>query len=69
MIMKVLQQSSHRGDYDAALRHVATLRPTVDELFDKVMVMAEDETIRNNRIALLQEVSELFDHIADFTKI
>lgn len=58
-----------RGDYDGALHHIASLRPAVDVFFDDVMVMAEDENIRNNRIAVLQEVAGLFKPIADFTKI
>ncbi|THB75345.1 MAG: glycine--tRNA ligase subunit beta [Desulfobacteraceae bacterium] len=60
---------SAKGDYDTALKHVASLRPKVDEFFDGVMVMAEEENVRNNRIALLQGVAQLFEHIADFTKI
>ena len=36
---------------------------------DKVMVMAEDERIRTNRLALLQEIKGLFRDIADFAKI
>lgn len=56
-------------NYDAALTHMATLRPTVDRFFDDVMVMAEDEKIKQNRIALLATVSGMFKNIADFSKI
>jgi glycyl-tRNA synthetase beta chain len=59
----------NQGNYDKALSHIATLRPTVDTFFDDVMVMAEDEKIRQNRIALLSSVSGLFKNIADFTKL
>jgi glycyl-tRNA synthetase beta chain len=58
-----------KGNYDKALFHIATLRPGVDKFFDDVMVMAEDEKIRQNRIALLASVSGLFKNIADFSKI
>ncbi|MBU1193889.1 MAG: glycine--tRNA ligase subunit beta [Proteobacteria bacterium] len=57
------------GVYDEALTHIAGLRPVVDTFFDDVMVMAEDDTIRQNRMALLSSVSALFKNIADFTKI
>ena len=37
--------------------------------FEEVMVMAEDEKIRFNRLSLLEEISDLFYRIADFSKI
>jgi len=57
------------GDYLAALTEIATLKGAVDEFFDKVMVMAEDERVRTNRLALLQEIKSLFRDIADFAKL
>jgi len=58
-----------RGDYAAALQTIAGLREPVDAFFDGVMVMAEDEKIRVNRLALLTRVDALFADIADFTRI
>jgi glycyl-tRNA synthetase beta chain len=58
-----------KGEYTGALKEIATLRPLVDTFFDDVMVFAEDETIKNNRIALLASVSGLFNNIADFSII
>ncbi len=57
------------GDYTAALQTVAGLREPVDAFFDGVMVMAEDEQVRDNRLALLTQVAGLFRNIADFTRI
>lgn len=57
------------GDYDRALVEIATLRGPVDTFFDDVMVMAEDEALKNNRLALLSCISGLFATIADFSKI
>lgn len=57
------------ADYLTALTQIATLKGAVDEFFDKVMVMAEDEQVRKNRLALLQELKGLFRDIADFAKI
>ena len=56
-------------DYDGALKEIATLRPAVDQFFEDVMVFAEDEKIKNNRIGLLASVSRLFKNIADFSKL
>jgi glycyl-tRNA synthetase beta chain len=56
-------------DYGAALRSLASMRSVVDEFFKAVMVMAEDPAIRNNRISLLYNVSQLFRSIADISRI
>jgi glycyl-tRNA synthetase beta chain len=58
-------QALARGDYVAALRQLATLRPAVDAFFDKVMVMAEDPDIRQNRLAVLDDLRRRFLSIAD----
>ncbi|MBW2544783.1 MAG: glycine--tRNA ligase subunit beta [Deltaproteobacteria bacterium] len=57
------------GRYADALSEMASLRKPVDTFFDEVMVMAEDEKIRFNRLSLLEEISKLFHRIADFSKI
>jgi glycyl-tRNA synthetase beta chain len=57
------------GDYAAALKVLASLRPTVDAFFDKVMVMAEDTALRHNRLALLANLSNLFLGAADISKL
>jgi glycyl-tRNA synthetase beta chain len=56
-------------DYTAALRCLAGLRETVDAFFDAVMVMAEDEALRRNRLGLLAIVEGLFLNIADISKL
>jgi len=65
---KVAEQVAS-GDYAAALQTIAGLRPAVDAFFDGVMVMAEDEAVKTNRLALLTRVAELFTGIADFARI
>ena len=55
------------GDYQQALEQLAALRPTVDEFFDSVMVMAEDQDLRKNRIALLEQLRNLFLEVADIS--
>jgi glycyl-tRNA synthetase beta chain len=58
-----------QGDYPAALEMIASLRPAVDAFFDEVLVMDPDERVRTNRLALLTSVANLFEGIADFSKI
>jgi glycyl-tRNA synthetase beta chain len=55
--------------YAEALERIATLRPTVDAFFDKVMVMAPDAALRRNRLSLIAEVAARFSSIADFSEI
>ena len=55
--------------YRVALEKISELRPAVDHFFDKVLVMAEDEEIRRNRIALLGTLLKEFSTIADFSEL
>ena len=54
-------------DYTSALCKLAALQTPVDAFFDNVMVMADDETLRDNRLALLQALSDLFLQVADIS--
>jgi len=56
-------------NYEAALLEIAKLRPAIDKFFDKVMVMVEDDSLRANRLALLQTLVKEFSTIADFSEI
>lgn len=64
---KDINSLAKKGDYDGALKKIALLRPFVDDFFDNVMVMVDDEKLKQNRIALLSEISVLFGNIADFS--
>jgi len=57
------------ADYMQALETIARLREPVDTFFDSVMVMADDDAVKNNRLALLTSISGLFKGIADFSRI
>ena len=57
------------GDYEAALSQLSSLRDPVDDFFDSVMVMADDEAIKNNRIALLNTMNQLFLRAADLSRL
>jgi glycyl-tRNA synthetase beta chain len=57
------------GAWLEALTKIATLRGAVDTFFDKVMVMADDERVRSNRLALLTAIARMFGKVADFSRI
>jgi len=58
-----------KGKYLQGLNELAKLRPAVDQFFDEVMVMVDDEIIKNNRLALLAQMSGCFRRVADFSRI
>jgi glycyl-tRNA synthetase beta chain len=62
-------QLASAGEYRKALEVIAALRPAVDRFFDKVLVMAEDPAIRQNRLRLLGKLDQLFSGIAEFAEI
>lgn len=64
-----VQQLIQEGQYLDALDIMVTLGPEIDNFFDEVLVMAEDEQLRKNRIALLQKISHLYRKIADFSQL
>ncbi|PAV26931.1 glycine--tRNA ligase subunit beta [Tamilnaduibacter salinus] len=55
------------GEYEPALASLASLRETVDNFFEDVMVMADDEGVRRNRLALLNRLRNLFLQVADIS--
>jgi glycyl-tRNA synthetase beta chain len=55
--------------YEETLVSLAELRLPVDRFFDEVMVMAEDEAVRNNRLALLRRLNRLFIGVADISRV
>lgn len=57
------------GRYTEGLTALASLRVPVDAFFDTVMVMAEDAALRDNRLALLQQLSGLFLRVADLSRL
>ncbi len=58
-----------KRDYVGSLEAIASLRQPVDAFFDGVMVMVDDEAVKNNRLALLTHIAGLFEGIADFRRI
>lgn len=64
-----VQGHKRGGKYQEALETIAGLRKVVDQFFDGVMVMAEREEVRNNRLTLLAQLLREFTTVADFSEI
>ncbi|RZI41786.1 glycine--tRNA ligase subunit beta [Herbaspirillum sp. HC18] len=58
-----------KGDFTGTLKTLAHLRDNVDGFFNDVMVMAEDEQLRNNRLALLSDLHGMMNQVADISKL
>ena len=57
------------GDYTASLQVLAGLREPVDAFFDSVMVNAEDTALRMNRLALLLQLHQAMNRVADISRL
>jgi glycyl-tRNA synthetase beta chain len=64
-----VREALEAENFLAAYAVLAELRPAVDAFFDAVLVMHRDERIRDNRLALLRSLHELFAPLADFGKL
>jgi glycyl-tRNA synthetase beta chain len=75
-LLKAIQSASGKakplyesGDYTGYLKSVAVLKAPVDTFFDKVMVMVEDEKLRRGRLALLRDLREAMNRVADLSRL
>ncbi len=57
------------GDYTGYLKSFAALKAPVDSFFDKVMVMVEDDRLRRGRLALLRDLRESMNRVADLSRL
>ena len=55
------------GAYEEYLTSLASLRDCIDNFFDNVMVMADDEAVKQNRLALLNQLRNMFLKVADIS--
>jgi glycyl-tRNA synthetase beta chain len=58
-----------RHEYQKALFELAQLRENVDRFFDDVMVMVDDEALKQNRLAILENLRQLFLQVADLSRL
>lgn len=68
-VEKEVQHLVKDHQYFQALKRIASLRNKVDNFFDHVLVMSEEEALKENRVSLLASLSDLFMKIADFSEI
>ncbi|WP_318413746.1 glycine--tRNA ligase subunit beta [Photobacterium leiognathi] len=66
-VVAALEPVFAAGDYQTALTELASLREPVDAFFDNVMVMADDEKLKVNRLALLNLLRNQFLKVADIS--
>jgi len=58
-----------RGDYTGYLKAFAVLKDPVDAFFDKVMVMVDDDALRRSRLALLRDLRDAMNRVADISRL
>jgi len=58
-----------RGDYTGYLKSFAVLKKPVDAFFDSVMVMVDDAELRRSRLALLNDLRDAMNRVADISKL
>jgi glycyl-tRNA synthetase beta chain len=64
-----IRDAARTTEYLPALEAIASIRPSVDQFFDKVLVNAPDPQVRRNRLTMLQQLLTEFSTIADFSEI
>ena len=65
----IAQQQFEAGDYVAAMDTLAQTREAVDLFFNDIMVMTDDIAVRNNRLALLDQLHRLMNQVADISRL
>ncbi len=68
-IEKDVMHSAEQGSYDIILSKLSMLCDSIDAFFDKVMVMSEQDDLRNNRLSLLYRLANMLFLVADFSKL
>jgi glycyl-tRNA synthetase beta chain len=65
----VVQKHVERREFDAALRALALLRDHVDRFFTEVRVVVPEDAVRTNRFALLLELNNLLNRVANISRL
>lgn len=69
MLLKQIETVSEDLDYDAYLKQLEEINPSVEKFFNDVLVMDKDENVKENRLALLTMLKGKYNHLADFSKL
>ena len=67
MIEQQISTLYGEGDYSQILSKLASLHDPVDQFFEQVMVMVNDQTIKQNRLSLLARLQQLLQGVADIS--
>lgn len=68
-LQPIAQQQFDSADYMGAMQTLAKARVPVDMFFNDIMVMADDAAIRNNRLALLGQLHDMMNQVADISRL
>jgi glycyl-tRNA synthetase beta chain len=66
---KLFQQLINENDNEAALQMLYLITPIVTSFFDNILVMDKDESVKQNRLALLRRLKSLMENFANFSEI
>lgn len=69
MVTPVVSRQFDAGNYTASLQALAALKAPVDAFFDQVMVNCEDPALRANRLALLLQLQQAMNRVADLSRL
>lgn len=69
MLLNQIETVSEDLDYDAYLKQLEEINPSVEKFFNDVLVMDIDENVKENRLALLTMLKGKYNHLADFSKL
>ena len=69
MLLKQIETVSDELDYEAYLKQLIEINPSVEKFFNDVLVMDKDENVKENRLALLTLLKSKYNHLADFSKL
>uniref|UniRef100_UPI004026AE57 DALR anticodon-binding domain-containing protein n=1 Tax=Candidatus Stercorousia sp. TaxID=3048886 RepID=UPI004026AE57 len=69
MLLNQIETVSEDLDYDAYLKQLEEINPSVEKFFNDVLVMDKDENVKENRLALLTMLKGKYNHLADISKL
>ena len=69
MLLDAMNKINENVDYETYLKELISATLAISNFFDKVLVMDNDEQVKNNRLAMLTKLNEKFEKLCDFSKI
>ena len=68
-LFRAIKEVNFNGDYDTYLSSLININPIVTKFFDNVLVMDKDENVKNNRIALLNNLKNKYTMLTNFAQL